>query len=209
MSIWDTWAADPRYSQLVSDPTYLQATPLFKKQMHDLFYDYGIQPTAQQQADYGTGAVEANPYGIAQLLQQDLTKANHATYNAANAAGLEESGAAAGALNANQEGYKRGYAGQVANLGRSISDLLGNYQGTVGSIFDRLQQNPVVSAVQYPGDVGPAPGAATGAGTAYPTPQQPYTRTGSEAGWNTVFDTKPKKPKAVSFATALHSGGRM
>lgn len=150
MSVWDTWAADPRYQQLLSNPTYLQATPQFKKNVHDLLFNYGIQPSAQQQADYGVGPIENNPYSVVAMLQKGLGTANHQTYNQANAAGLEESGAAAGALNANNENYKRQYAGAVSQAGQGLAGLLTGYTGQVGSIFDTLEQNPQVPNVPQP-----------------------------------------------------------
>lgn len=194
MSIWDTWAADPRYQQLLSNPSFLQATPQFKQGIHDLLFNYGIQPTAQQQTDYGVGPIENNPYSVVNMLQKGHTQADHSSMNQANAAGLEESGAAAGALNANNEAYKAKYAGALAQATGGIGQLLTGYTNQVGNIFDTLEQNPVVPAAQYPGNVGPAAGAPTGVGTSYPTPQTPYTRTGSEAGGLAAKLIKPKKP---------------
>lgn len=194
MSIWDQWAADPRYQQLLSDPTYLQATPQFKKSVHDLLFNYGIQPTAQQQADYGVGPIENNPYSVVAMLQKGHAAADHSSINAANAAGLEESGAAVGALNANNENYKQQSASALAQATGGLGQLLAGYTGQVGSIFDTLEQNPVVPSAQPVVGAGPAPGAATGAGTGYPTPQTPYTRTGSEAGGLAAKLIKPKKP---------------
>lgn len=208
MSLWSPFMADPaKWARLASDPEYLQSTPLFTKGISDLFYNFGIQPTAQQQADYGIGPVQDNPYSVAKMLMADRTRANHGSINAANAAGLEESGAAVGALNANNENYKRNYAGAVSQLGRGVSDLLTGYTGQIGSIFDRLEQTPIPQAAQPYVAPGPAVGQATGVGTNFATPQTPYARTGPEAGGN-IFSTAPKKPKGVSFATALHGAGR-
>lgn len=142
-SIWQQWAADPRYQQLLSDPTYLAATPQYKKQVHDLLFNYGIQPTAEMQDTYGTGPIESNPYSVVNMLQKGLTSANHSSINAANAAGLEESGAAVGALNANNENYKQQYAQTTAKAGSDLASLLMGYTGTVGNIFNNLEQAPV------------------------------------------------------------------
>lgn len=194
MGLLDAWAADPRYQQLFSNPTYLQATPAFKKSIHDLLFNYGIQPTAQQQQDFGVGPIENNPYSVVAMLQKGHTTADHNTINAANAAGLEESGAAAGGLNANNEAYKQQSASALAQATGGIGQLLSGYTGTIGNIFDTLEQNPAIPAAQYPGNVGPAPGAPTGAGTGYPSPQSPYQRTGPEAGGLAAKLIKPKKP---------------
>ena len=183
MSIWDTWATDPRYAQVVNDPRFLQATPLFKSKIHDILFKYGFTGTPDQQALAGGTPIENNPYSVSALLKQGQQNANHSTINAANAAGLEESGAAAGGLNANAENYKRGVSEAASQEGGEISSALGDYTGSINSIFGSLENNPVANAAAPPvGPVGPAPGQATGYGTAFPTPQGPYQRTGPEAG---------------------------
>jgi hypothetical protein len=191
MTIWDTWAADPRYSQVVSDPRFLAATPAFKSKIHDILFKYGFTEGADT-TGMSSGNIEANPYSVLAKLKQGRTSSDHASINAANAANLEESGAAVGALNANNENFKRYQAEAAAQQGQELSGALGDYTGTIGDIFNDVEMNPIIAPQPIPQPVGPAPGQATGAGTAFPTPQVPYNRTGPEAGWNTVA-SKVKK----------------
>lgn len=194
MSIWDTWAADPRYNQVVSDPRFLAATPAFKSKIHDILYKYGFTQGADP-SGLSSGNIEANPYSVSNMLKQGRMTADHSSINAANAAGLEESGAAVGALNANNETYKRGVSDAAAQQGSELGSALGDYTNTIGDIFNSAQQNPIVPPIPAaPTAIGPAAGAATGAGTAFPTPQQPYNRTGPEAGWTVAAKVKKIKP---------------
>lgn len=200
MSIWDTWAKDPRYSQVIGDPRFTQSTPLYKSKIHDILFNYGFTGTPDQIEAAG-GPVEQNPYSVANLLKQNYANANHSSINDLNSAGLQESGAAVGALNANTEGYKRGVSEAVSRMGGEMTSATGDYTNTVNSIFGDAEQNPV-PVQPMPQSVGPAPGQATGAGTPFPTPQQPYQRTGPEAGWNSVA-SKVKKIKPGFGGRAL------
>lgn len=193
MSIWDTWATDPRFAQVANDPRFLQATPLFKSRIHDILFKYGFAATPDQQALAGGTAIENNPYSVAALLKQGHQNANHSSINTAAAAGLEESGAALGALNANTEAYKRGVSQAASQEGGEISNALSDYTGNVNSIFGDLINNPAPIATPPVVAPGPAPGQPTGTGTNFPTPQQPYVRTGPEAGGPVVQKLKAKK----------------
>jgi hypothetical protein len=143
MSIWDTWAADPRYSQVIGDPRFLQATPLFKSKIHDVLFKYGFTEGADP-SGLTDQAIEKNPYSVASLLKNRQTEANHGTVNAAQAAGLTESGAAVAGFNANAENYKRGVSDAMAQQGGEISGALGDYTGTINNIFADVENNPVV-----------------------------------------------------------------
>lgn len=190
MSIWDQWLANPLYAQLIKDPGYLQATPAFQKKIHDIFYNYGIQPDAQQQADYGVGPIENNPYSVVSLLARNRDTAMHGSINQANAAGLEESGAAVGALNANNEAYKRNYAGAISQAGNDVGTALGGYASTVNDIYGRLMANPAVTSPIVP----QAPLTNTDPG--FVTPQGPYQRTGPETPGGVAGKLLTPKPKA-------------
>lgn len=193
MSLLDSFGitnGNPLYNQLVSDPRYLAATPAFARSVHDILFNYGFQPTAQQTSDYGVGAIEDNPYSVANLLVKGHTNADHASENAANNAGLAESGAAVGALNANNEAYKENYAKAQAAASGQISSALAGYGNTVGTIFDTLEQQPAQQAITPQAPI--ASGTPSGAGTGLPTPQQPYQRSGPEAGWVSSKLIKPK-----------------
>lgn len=180
MSIWDTWAADPRYAQVVNDPRFLQATPAYKTKIHDILFKYGFTGTPEQQAV--AGPVEANPYSVASRLKQNMQLSQHNSFNAANAAGLEESGAASAAGHAINEDYKRGVSDAGSQMGGELGGALGDYTDTINGIFGDVELNPTIAPSPPPVPVGPAPGQASGVGTAFPTPQTPYTRTGPEAG---------------------------
>lgn len=144
MSIWDQWAKIPGYSQVVNNPQFALAAPQFVRGVHDALFNSGIAPSSDQLSLLNGGGVEANPYSVVAQLQRQNASQNHATINAANAANLEESGAAVGGLNANSEAYKQNYANEAARVGGQISGLLGNFTSTVGNIFNNLEQNPVV-----------------------------------------------------------------
>lgn len=166
MTIWDTWAADPRYSQVVSDPRFLAATPAFKSKIHDILFKYGFTQGADP-SGMSSGNIEANPYSVVNMLKQGRMSADHASMNAANAANLEESGAAAGALNANNENFKRAQSEAAAQQGQEISGALGDYTSVVGDIFNWAQQNPVVPPQPTPSIGGmagaPMPGGSEAA----------------------------------------------
>lgn len=200
MSIWDAWAKIPGYSQVVNNPTFAAAAPQFVQGVHDALFNSGIAPSSSQLELLNGGGVEANPYSVVAMLKKQNATQNHATINAANAANLEESGAAVGGLNANSEAYKQNYANEAARVGSQISGLLGNFTNTVGGIFGTLENNPtpVPTATPAPTGIPPlgAPGLGTGVGTGRPTPQQPYTRTGPEAGY-AVPVAKKLKPGVV------------
>lgn len=193
MTIWDDWAKNPAYGQLSADPTFTAITPLFQKTWRDILFKYGDTPTADQLATGGnTGEdLTSNPYSVMANLIRAHTTNDHNSINAAANAGLEESGAAAAALNANTENYKAGQASARASEGTELGNALTNYVGQVGNIFGNLEQAPAPAApTPVPGTPGggPGPSAATGVGLA--TPQGPYTRTGAEAGWKTPISTK-------------------
>lgn len=194
MSIWDTWAADPKYQRVVTDPRFTPATALFKNKIHDTLFKYGFGTPGDA---YGVGAIEDNPYSVASSLIKGRQVSDQGTYNQANAAGLEESGAAAGALNANNENYKHNVADALIAQGQEISGSLGDYNSTIGNIFGDLEDNPVTPAIdptpppQSVGEVAPV-GQPIGVGTGTPIPQGPYIRQGPEAG-----SVKPPKPKVI------------
>lgn len=175
MTIWDTWAGIKGFDQVQKSAGYLRATPLFQSHIHDILYKYGIDPNGDQLAMAG-GPIENNPYSVVSMLKRGRTEADHASMNDANNAGLEESGAAVGALNANNENYKKNYAGAVGEAGGLISGELGNYSDTINSLFDDAEKNPVGAPVAAPlggpgltntpvtssGGLGSAPGADIG-----------------------------------------------
>jgi hypothetical protein len=184
-TIWDTWATDPKYGRVVNDPRFTPATALFKNKIHDTLFKYGFGSPGDA---YGVGPVENNPYSVANMLTRGRTEADRGTYNDVNAAGLEESGAAVGALNANNENYKHGVADALMQQGQDISGTLGDYNQTIGDIFGSLEADPIApppEAAPPPPPPAPAPlpvGQPIGVGTNTPIPQVPYQRTGPEAG---------------------------
>lgn len=187
MSIWDTWGADPRYAQVVNDPRFLQATPLFRSKIHDILFKYGFTPTADQQGLAG-GPVENNPYSVSNMLKQGHTSADHSTINAANAAGLEESGAAAGALNANNEAYKKGVSQAAAQMGGEVGGALTDYTGSINSIFGDLENNTVPTLPSAQGQ----------------TPDSPIPQTHAAIGTNTPLTTHDEGPGAYA---QMHATG--
>lgn len=197
MSIWDTWAADPKYSRVVGDPRFTPATALFKNKIHDTLFKYGFGTPGDA---YGVGNIEANPYSVANMLLKGRTEGEHGAINEANAAGLEESGAAVGALNANNENYKHNVADALMQQGQDISGTLGDYNSQIGDIFGSLENDPVVPPPEAPAPAPayspPAPGQPIGVGTNYPIPQGPYQRTGPEAG----SLVKPPAAKKLGFS---------
>lgn len=153
MSIWDNFAKIAGYGQVANTPAYALAAPQFVQGVHDALFNSGIAPSNDQLSLLNGGGVEDNPYSVVAQLKKQNASQNHATINAANAANLEESGAAAGALNANSEAYKQNYANEAARVGSQVSGLLGNFTNTVGNIFQNLEQNPVAA----PAVAAPAP----------------------------------------------------
>lgn len=189
-TIFDAWATDPRYQQLVSSPGFLAATPLFKNQIHDILFKYGLAPSADQQALYG-GTVEDNPYSVAAMLKRDYGNANVNTATNLAARGALESGAAAAAMNANSESYKKGIADSRQAMGQEINSALGSYNQTIGDLFNTLEQNPTVPPA--PGSQAAPPPPGTSIGNGLPVPQGPYVRTGPETPSPTYTRLKPKK----------------
>jgi len=194
VSIWDTWAADPKYSRVVGDPRFTPATALFKNKIHDTLFKYGFGTPGDA---YGVGNIEANPYSVANMLLKGRTEGEHGAINEANAAGLEESGAAVGAINANNENYKHNVADALLAQGQEISGSLGDYNSQIGDIFGSLEADPIApppapsEPARTPGQVAPL-GQPIGVGTNTPIPQGPYIRTGPEAGSLTKPPTAKK-----------------
>jgi hypothetical protein len=145
VSIWDTWATDPRYSRVVSDPRFLQSTPAYKSKVHDILERYGFTGTAEQ--NELAGPVTPNAYSVAARLKQNRAISDHSSFNAANAAGLEESGAAAAAGNAINEDYKRNVSDAGSQMQGELSGALGDYTDTINSIFGDVELNPVVTPI--------------------------------------------------------------
>lgn len=182
MSLWDQWVNDPKATQVLADPRYIAATKNFGGSVHDILYKYGFIQGADPSGN-ATGAIGANAYSVANMLKGDRATADHHSYNTLNTAGLEESGAAAGALNANNELYKRNVASALAAQTGELNTLGQGYTSEVANYFTDAAADPTYSTgplssapVSYP------PGTPSGTATALPTPQGPYTRTGPEAG---------------------------
>lgn len=203
-SIWDQWAAMPGFSQVANDPRYLLAAPAYRQKIHDILFNYGLQPTVDQNAADGGMTIENNPYSVLALLRNSQQTANHGTINNAYANGVGESGAALAGLNANTENYKQGVSDATAKATGELGQATTDFTGLVGGIFGDAENNPIIPpAVPGPGNVGPAPGAPTGTGTAFPTPQQPYNRTGPETPLSVSSKVKKIKPLPSQAARAL------
>lgn len=195
MTIWDTWAKDPRYAQLLTDPTFESATPAFRQQVHDILYNYGISPGSQFAADTGISDASGNPYSVFANLGRSLTQANHNSNNAAGAAGLEESGAAIAAQHANVGSYNQSLASAGAKETGALDAAFENYTGKIDPLWANYEVAPAGLApptydTSAPGSVG------VGGSTGRPVPQQPYTRTGPETP-STILGklVNPKLPK--------------
>lgn len=195
MSIWDQWlkSTDPAiqaaFNRVQGTQQYLQLTPAYQNTVHDILWKYGVDPGGMADMAGISMDFTNDPYSIVNLLKKTHSEADHSTFNAANQAGLEESGAAVGALNANNEAYKQGYGQALASATGEVNTATGQYTTGVGNIFDTLEKapatiDPVAEAAPGPQAV-PTPlpiGQPTGVGTGTPTPQGPYIRTGPEAG---------------------------
>lgn len=205
MSIWDEWAKNPLYGKLASDPQYLALTPAFKKSIHDILFRAGVTPTGEQ-TDLAGGAVENNQYSLLNALRTNHDNADHSSINAANASGLEESGAAVGALNANTEDFKRNQSELYSQVGSQIGDALRGYASSVGDIFGRLEADP---APPLP-DSNPTGLRITGGGTAAdptivrspPGMVQPTTPN-VQNPWHVPVTIKPKKPAPIRGSHGL------
>jgi hypothetical protein len=205
VSIWDTWATDPRYSQVVSDPRFLQSTPAYKNKIHDILERYGFTGTAEQ--NELAGPITANPYSVAARLKQNREISDHSSFNAANAAGLEESGAAAAAGNAINEDYKRGVSEAGSQMQGELSGALGDYTDTINSIFGDVELNPVANlSAPVTGSIGGTAGNPAPGGSEIDRPGNQsnpwHVPIGPGAGWNTI-STKVKKIKPNYGARAL------
>jgi hypothetical protein len=197
VTIWDTWAAIPGWDTVKNTAGYTTATPAYQKSIHDILFKYGFDPTPDQMAMTNGQAIEPNPDSIAQKLREGVASANQGSINTAAAAGLEESGAAAGALNANNENYKRGVREAISGEGTDIGNATSDYAKYVSGLFDAAEQAPAPApdptpTVNVPSLADQPVGTPSGVGTNYPTPQGPYVRTGPEAG-----SVKPPKAKVI------------
>lgn len=208
MTVWDEWAKNPIWGKLSGDSAFTQLTPQFQKTWHDILFRYGDNVSAAQQANLAPGtSVEANPYSVFANLLRSHENANHATFNAANNANLEESGAAVGGLNANTEALK---AGQAAARSQETSDLnaaMGGYIGDVNSVIARLQSEAANAPPPAPPEPAPQPDAPvyTGAPVAARPGAMPFDPGGAQPDpWG--MGKKPKIPKGPTFAGMLRPG---
>lgn len=160
MSIWDTWAALPGYDRVIKSSAYQLATPAFKQKIHDILFRYGIDPTAEQ-GQLTDQPVLNNEWSVANMLRKQNVENQHGTYNAANQAGLEESGAAAAGILANNEALKGGLGQARGQMAQEVGDALTGYTSDISGIFDRLEKEPVPVPNTNPDNL-----TITGSGTA-------------------------------------------
>lgn len=209
MSIWDQWAAIPGFDRVQATGAYLTATPQFQQHIHDILFNSGIDPSSDQ-LGLANSPIEKNANSVVARLQLGQQNSNHNTINAANAAGLEESGAAAAGLNANTEAYKRSYADEASRVAAQISGELGAYTGTVNNIFSGLENAPVPEATSTPvtGSIGgsagyPMPGGSEadrpGGPAANPNPWHIPTATG--AAQSVIKKLKPPVLGGIGHVT--------
>lgn len=193
---------DPNSNEITTDPEYLQLNPGYIKQAHDLLVQYGIIPPPN--SGFGSDSatadeVAANPYSVAAMLRKGYQTNLGSNMNQANTHGALFSGAYVNNQAHSLQDFTKGLSDATTQLQQGLSGIGTARGNTLIDIWKRLSAPPVVpdlSTAPTPAapTPGPPPGAASGPGTNYPTPQGPYQRTGPEAGG------KVTKPKPVSYA---------
>lgn len=196
---------DPNSNSLLTDPEFLLANPGYIKQAHDLLVQYGIIPTATGDASIDSAIADpttqqeatANPYSVAAMLRK--TYAGGLSNNDTNAVshGAFASGAHENANLHSLDSYQQGLSTAGQNLESGFGTISGNRTNTLVDIWKRLATAPVTADTTVYGKAAAPPDESIGAGL--PVPQQPYQRTGPEAGGaltpgsiSSMFKLKPQ-----------------
>lgn len=163
MSLWDQWVNDPKATQVMADPRYIAATKNYGGSVHDILYKYGFVQGADPSGN-ASGTIGNYAYSVANLLKRGRETSDRHSINDLNAAGLEESGAAVGALNANNEDYKRNVAEATTAQTGELNALGQGYTSEVAGLFADAMATPTYTTPALPtpsigGTAGaPAPG---------------------------------------------------
>lgn len=199
---------DPNSNLITGDYEYAAKNPGYLKQLHDILVHYGLGGLGTAGQIGGVDAatqqeIDANPYSVAKMLRLGHDQGQSTNANTANMHGALFSGANVNNMLHTDETYQQQLHAATEEAQGQLGGVQDTRMGTLWDIFNRLSQKPPVpdvtpSAPEAP--AAPAPsyaplGAPSGVGTATPTPQGPYQRTGPEAGGQVA-----KKVKPVSYA---------